>query len=178
MVLSGVTAKMQTFATSNNLFSQLQTSARARVSQSGFTLIELMVVFAIMGLMISVAPTAFDKIHESAQYRDTLRAIVNDMRSARHLAATEGREIIFSVDLARRRYGFDGKLERELPQPLQIRATVAGQEFSSNGIAAIRFLPEGGSTGGSIEVLRRIGVGARLRVDWMSGRVSQELVAP
>lgn len=135
-----------------------------------------MVVFSIMGLLISVVPAAFDKMRESAQYRDTLRTMTAQMRSARYRAVAEGAEIRFNVDLAQRRYGVDGTPWRELPLPLQLRATVAGQEVASNGTAAIRFLPDGGATGGSIDVLRTAGHGTRLRVDWLSGRVTQEPV--
>ena len=31
------------------------------------------------------------------------------------------------------------------------------------------FLPEGGATGGSVDILRPAGSGARLQVDWLSG---------
>ena len=49
---------------------------------------------------------------------------------------------------------------------------VQGQE------AAIRFFPDGGATGGSIEVVRPSGTGARIQVDWLSGRITQEALLP
>ena len=67
---------------------------------------------------------------------------------------------------------------RPIPVPLEVRATVAGQELQENGVAAIRFLPDGGATGGSIDIMRPSGAGTRLRVDWLSGRVSQEVLLP
>lgn len=82
------------------------------------------------------------------------------------------------MDLEARRYGVDGTPLHELPQPLQVRATVANQDLAADGVAAIRFLPGGGATGGSIDVLRGLGNGVRLRVDWLSGRVSQEPIVP
>ena len=90
----------------------------------------------------------------------------------------EGREVRFYVHLGQRTYGVDGAPTRPVPEALQVRATVAGEELSGQGEAVIRFLPEGGATGGSIEVLRASGAGTRLRVDWLSGRATQEALLP
>ncbi len=47
-----------------------QRPARWRVG--GFTLIELLVVIALMALIVGLVPIAFGRLHESAQYRDTV----------------------------------------------------------------------------------------------------------
>ena len=146
--------------------------------ERGFTLIELLVVFAIMALLIGLAPVAFDRMRDSAQYRDTVRTMLSQMRGAGYRAMAEGQEVRFSVNLNQRVYGVDGAPSRALPEALQMRATVAGIELTGQGEASIRFLPSGGATGGSIEVLRASGAGTRLRVDWLSGRATQEALAP
>ncbi|WP_313560368.1 type II secretion system protein [Diaphorobacter nitroreducens] len=139
----------------------------------GFTLVELLVVIAIMALVIGLVPVAFDRLRDAAQYRDAVRTMLSQMRGARMAAMTEGREVSFSVDLSQRMYGVDAAL-KPLPESLQVRAIVAGREIGPRGQASIRFLPSGGATGGSIEILRAPGVGTRLRVDWLSGRVTRE----
>lgn len=143
----------------------------------GFTLIELLVVFAMMALLASVVPSAFERMREAAQYRDTLRTMQADMRQARRDALVTGKETRFTVDMHQRVYGLQGGRKHEVPASLELRATVAGVELSPAGVAAIRFLPRGGATGGSIDVLRASGSGVRLRVDWLSGMVSQEELA-
>ena len=146
--------------------------------ERGFTLIELLVVFAIMALLIGLVPVAFDRMRDSAQYRDVLRGMVSDMRFARQQALIERTEVRFSVDLGARNYYAQGRPVKHIPVPLEVRATVAGAELKNDGVAAIRFLPDGGATGGSVDILRPSGAGARLRVDWLSGRVSQEILPP
>lgn len=143
----------------------------------GFTLVELLVAFAILALVVGLAPTAFERMREGAQYRGVVRTMFAQLRSARTQAVTDGREMRFVVDFASRRYGVEGKLLKPLPDTVQLRATVAGREMDARGQASIRFLPSGGATGGSIEILRAPGVGTRLRVDWLSGRVTQEALA-
>ena len=139
----------------------------------GFTLVELLVVLALVGMLTAMVPLAFERLRESAQYRDTVRAVLTDIRQARYRALSEGREVRFGIDILQRTYGMEGRPLRILPEPLRLRATVADVEVSADQKAAIRFLPDGGATGGSIEILRPSGAGARLTVDWLSGGVTQ-----
>ena len=146
--------------------------------QRGFTLVELLVVFAIMALLVGLVPVAFERLRESAEYRNTLRTMLSDMRGARYRAVSEGVETRFKVNLGQRIYGVDGQPMHTFSGPLQVRLIVAGNEMVGGQEGAIRFLPDGGATGGSVDVVRGSGAGVRLRVDWLSGRVTQEPLPP
>ena len=144
---------------------------------SGFTLIELLVVLALMALLIGVVPAALEGLRDNANYRGTLRSVMTEMRAARQQALELRQEARFVVNLRRRSYHREGAPALQVPAPLEMRVIVAGSE-SGGEQAAIRFFPEGGATGGSVEIIRPSGSGARLRVDWLSGRVSMEAVVP
>jgi general secretion pathway protein H len=150
---------------------------RLRRAVEGFTLVELLVVFAIAGLLTVVVPIAFDSLRQGAQYRQTVRSMVTDMKAARNRAVQQGVEVRFKVDLAQSAFGIDGGVMHDVPPSLQIKATVASIEMDAGEVAAIRFLPSGGATGGSIDVMRPSGSGVRLNVDWLSGRVAQQPLA-
>jgi general secretion pathway protein H len=141
--------------------------------QRGFTLIELLVVFAMVALLTALVPLAFERLRESAQYRDTVRGMLADIRQARYRAIAEGREVRFRVDLGQRNYGVEGRSSKLVPEPLRLRATIANIELAAGQSAGILFLPTGGATGGTIEILRPSGAGVRLTVDWLSGGVAQ-----
>lgn len=142
--------------------------------QQGFTLVELLVVFAILGLLAAVAPVAYDKLQRATEYRSLVRAAMADMRQARHTAITSGVDARFEIDLSRRHFGVEGGGMRSVPDALQLRVVVAGKELTAQRVGYIRFLPKGGSTGGTLEIMRSNGSGVRLVVDWFSGRVTQQ----
>jgi general secretion pathway protein H len=142
----------------------------------GFTLVELLVVLAIAGLLLAVTPAALQRYRDSSDYRDTVRTMAAGLAAARHAAVSGGRDVAFSIDLAQRRYGVEGQAARALPDSLQVRATVADTDLSRD-VARIRFFPGGNATGGSIEILRASGAGARLRTDWLDGRIEIERLA-
>lgn len=152
--------------------------SRARVkSQRGFTLIELLVVFAIAGLLVAVVPPAFDRLRQSVQYRAAVRTVLAELKLARSQALNGGVMVRFDVDLGQRTFGVQGKSPHLLPPELELRATVADVEVTS-GVAGISFLPQGGATGGNLDVLRPDGSGTRLGVDWLSGQVRLTSISP
>lgn len=144
-----------------------------RRARAGFTLIELVVALAIAAGLAALVPPALGALRDGMNYRDTVREVFTGLRAARERARAEGHETRYLVDLARRRHGGDAAPLRELPEPLQLRVTVAGIEWSADQVGAIRFLPQGGATGGSIDVIRADRSGVRITVDWLSGAVTQ-----
>jgi general secretion pathway protein H len=100
-----------------------------------------------------------------------------DIRQARYRAVAEGREVRFSIDLGQRNFGLEGRSPKVVPEPLRLRATIANIELTPGQSARILFLPTGGATGGTIEILRPSGAGVRLTVDWLSGGVAQSPLA-
>ena len=147
-------------------------SIRAR-GLRGFTLIELLVVMALLALVVALVPPSFERMRESMQYRDTLRRVLGDLRSARQLALAQGRDARFSIDLPARQFGVEGRPPTGLPESLQIRFIAAQIETTAQQKASIRFHPQGGATGGSVELVRPSGAGTRITVDWLSGAITQ-----
>ena len=147
--------------------------------QRGFTLIELLVVLAIGALLVGLVPSAFDRLHESSQYRDTVRAMVVDLRQARQQALAHGQAVHFLVNLSDRQFGIEGQPMKALPAALEVKTTVGSSTApESNPRAVITFMPDGGSSGGTIDLVRQSGGGVRIRVDWLFGQVTQEPRTP
>ncbi len=153
--------------------------ASAKLQPRGFTLIELLVVLAIGALLVALVPPAFDRLREVSQYRDTVRAMVVDLKQARQLALAYGQVVNFRVNLTDRQFGIEGRPFKPLPTALEVKTTVANDALPDNNPqAVIAFMPEGGSSGGTIELLRQSGGGVRIRVDWLFGQITQEPRTP
>ena len=139
----------------------------------GFTLIEMIVVLAVMALAASVAPVAVERMLDGASYRATLRDLMASMRGARNEAIGSGEPVRFVLDLNERRFGVGEELRGEIPADVDVDGQVALDLITPEGQLGIMFYPDGSSTGGSIFVRRASGVATQLRVGWLLGRVSQ-----
>ncbi|WP_114650046.1 GspH/FimT family pseudopilin [Pseudothauera hydrothermalis] len=137
----------------------------------GFTLLELMVVLAIVALLIVSTPFAVAKAYETMQYRAAVRHVLTGLKLARLEAMRWGRDVAFQVELDKRLYGVEGKLT-PYPEQIELRLLVAATEGGQSA-GAIRFYPDGSSTGGQIDILRSAGGGVRIQVDWLLGRFVQ-----
>jgi general secretion pathway protein H len=138
----------------------------------GFTMLEMLVAITIVGLLLAVTVPASARFYESIQYRQAVRDVITALASARYRAINSGRAQDVTVDPRGNRLGSNGKVTN-IPEGLQL-AVHSASELNRDSLGVIRFYPEGGSSGGGIDLEREDGSGVRVLVDWLVGRVSQE----
>ena len=144
-------------------------------TQTGFTLIELLATITIMGMVLAVTIPASMRFYESIQYRQAVRDVITLLGSARYTAVNTGRaqDVFINPETNELRLN---KKRTLLPEGLNLVVTTA-QEVNREDEGVIRFYPEGGSSGGGIDIERPGADGVRISVDWLVGRVSQERYA-
>ena len=154
---------------------RLPTIPRARPATAGFTLIELLAAITIVGMLLAVSVPASVRFFNSMQYRQAVRDVVTVLASARHAAINRGKYQDVVIDPKARELNFNER-RTQLPGDLRVSVQSAG-ELNRREQGVIRFYPEGGSSGGRIDIERPGGDGVRISVDWLVGRVSQERYA-
>ncbi len=142
-----------------------------REAAAGFTLIELVVVLAILALAAVLAAGALMPVSPGTAARAAAGELASALRLARAQAIAEDRPIGLVLDVAAHRYRVGRAAVVPLPAVLRLSLLTARGEVISGSTGSIRFNPDGSSSGGRIDVAggsRHISV----RVEWLSGRVS------
>lgn len=137
----------------------------------GFTLVELLVVLAIAGLMLAVAPPLISSVMPGVELKAAARRTAGALRLAREVAIASGRDIAWVIDIDSNRYRIDGDHRGgSLPAGLAVELVAAEDEMQSDTVGAIRFFPDGSSTGGRV-ILKRGDGGYQVGVNWLTGRI-------
>jgi general secretion pathway protein H len=140
-------------------------------SNAGFTLLELIVCIAILGLVaVIVVP---QRIGGSAiELKAGARALAVGLRAARGEAVARNHDTAFAIDVERRVFAVGGGAgEQPLPEKANITLVTATNEVSRDRTGNIRFFPDGSSTGGGIR-LELDGLTFNVTVDWLTGQVA------
>lgn len=140
----------------------------------GFTLVELMVVMIIIALIMGLVATSFSRSISGAEARAASRNLVASLRYTRAMAIIRKSEQVFQVDTENRSYQAPGRKLIVLPNGVDITITTARSEITSEAVSGIRFFPDGGSTGGHIELTVN-GREYRVNIAWLTGEASLEL---
>jgi general secretion pathway protein H len=141
-------------------------------SRSGFTLIELLIVLLILGLVISLAPAAFQRAVPGLEIKAAARAMAAAFREGRSMAIRDNREIPVIIDVNARtvRVGVEQSAVRLSPR-LGLSLFTGRSELIGEGAGQIRFFPDGTSTGGRV-TLTTSGSKYNVVVDWLTGVVA------
>jgi general secretion pathway protein H len=138
---------------------------------AGFTLIELLAALAVLGLALSLIAGYKPPWSRGLGLRATAAELAANLRLARSEAILSNRPVVLDVDLLGHRYRVGTGTPRHLPADISLELLTIAGEVLNGREGAIRFNPDGSSTGGRISLAdgrRRVGVG----VDWLTGRVS------
>jgi general secretion pathway protein H len=137
----------------------------------GFTLMELMVVLALLTLIFAVVPPLITSAIPGVELKASARRVATGLRLAREEAIRSGRDAAFTLDVDNRNFRVDGGYrETQLPEALTLKLEAAESEMLSETVGAVRFYPDGSSTGGRI-VLSRDERGFQVGVQWLTGRI-------
>ena len=136
-------------------------------AQSGFTLIEMIVVLVVLSLTLGLAFGRGPILSPALNTGTAARQVAQTLRLARSRAIALDRPVRVSLDSVARAIRIDGTSPQALPRAIALSAS----SFTDEPIVAIRFAPDGSSSGARI-VLGERGFVRRVVVDWLTGRVS------
>ena len=150
---------------------QQETVRYVRPSATGFTLLELLAVLVILALLAAfVVPSLSGGA--SVELKSAARSLAAGLRLTRNQALNDNRSTALALDVANREFQLPGeKRVRKLPKRVDIVLFTARSEQQSEQSGAIRFFPDGSSTGGRI-TLSTDSMRYLVNVDWLTGRVS------
>lgn len=141
----------------------------------GFTLVELMAALAIAAVVLALVVPASVRMYDSMRYRDAVRETLTLLSTARYLAVTTGEAQDVEVTPRKRQLRL-GDTTRTLPGSITLTVNSA-RELNRNDTGVIRFYPEGGTSGGGVDVQSDSGRGVSISVDWLMGGVTQQAYA-
>lgn len=127
----------------------------------------------IIALVMGLVATSLSRSISGAEARAATRKVVASLRYTRARAVIDKTEQVFLVNTEERSYLAPGRKQVNLPEGVDVTITTARSELTSEDVAGIRFFPDGGSTGGHIELTindREY----RINIAWLTGEASLE----
>lgn len=145
--------------------------AKTKGSEAGYTLLELLVVVAIISLVVSTAPAIYSRLVPSYQVRQFSNELVVFTRTLREKARVSGKveALVFDPDNKAIMEGMGAPLP---PVSLEV-SYEAEPAFGEVDNEVLSFYPNGASNGGIITVSRE-SLTVRVKIDWVSGAVRVE----
>jgi general secretion pathway protein H len=144
---------------------------RRRRGESGFTLLEIICVLAIIAMLVAIALPAFPRGTSRTMLEAYALETAALLKADRNAAIRRGVAVATDLSSISRtiRSGASGRL-LQLPQDVGFNAILASQCGQQAAGMAIQFLPSGMSCGGTI-FLSRLGTTLEVRVTWLTGGV-------
>lgn len=143
-------------------------SASKEQQELGYTLIEMLVVLAVVTIVMAGA-VGFVVRSQNAQSVERLAENVSVMMkvAATH-AMTRQEDISVMIDLEKGRISAPKLDEIEVPSHMRLEVVTAKSEMVRRDLVGIRFFAQGGSTGGQVTIFDE-DEGQVIEVDWLTG---------
>ena len=129
-------------------------------------------MLGVLSLLLAlISPMLLNAI-ESAQLRSAKRELMTGLRLARNQAVISQRETTLHLNVQDHTMKVAGRIRAlHLPDEVKLNLVTASQEQVSEYEGAIRFYPDGSSTGGQIR-FRQDERSSHIDVNWLTGQVT------
>jgi general secretion pathway protein H len=139
--------------------------------ESGFTLVEIVVVIALIAGATALTAGLLNAGLPGQQLRGAARELAAQMRFARAQAIVTGEAQVLTLDANKHAWTAPHGRHGEINDKIEIIAVGARDDAAGEGVATYRFFPDGASTGGHVR-LRRGDAEWRVDVAWLTGEVA------
>lgn len=139
----------------------------------GFTLVETLVVMVIAALVLALVGTSISRSVSGAEMRTAARKMAANLRYTRTQAILKKEEKVFMVDTEAKTYQAPDRELVQLPEEMNVALTTARTELTGENMGGIRFYPDGGSTGGYVELETDNRI-YKVSVAWLTGETVVE----
>lgn len=140
-------------------------------SQTGFTLVELLVVLALAAVLMTAVPALFSAALPGLELKSAARRTAATLRLARESAIRRGTTTEVVVDVEARQLDLVGYRQLNFPSDVTVQLDTAADELRDDQRGAIRFFPDGTATGGRI-IFAHAAHGYQVGVTWLTGRIT------
>ncbi len=126
--------------------------------ESGFTLLELILVLSLMAVIAGLVLPAFSGIVQRMELRSSIKEITTALRYARSKAVSAKVPVIFQAEFEKSRYWLEepqtGTISevRSLAKGIIFREFFDGEDTLTDGLISIVYFPRGNTSGGAFRL--------------------------
>ncbi|MCX7073281.1 MAG: GspH/FimT family pseudopilin [Methylococcales bacterium] len=140
-------------------------------SNAGFTLLELIVVLAIVALGYSAVAVNFSSGNDAMALKAAARDLTSGLRYVRSQAMLSHETATLDFNLSNNSYSLTGQDKiYTLPENIDVTINTAKDELH-DGVAQLRFFPDGSSIGGRVTLEKKSHV-QEININWLTGHVT------
>lgn len=138
--------------------------------EQGFTLLEMLAAITIAAIVMGLSVPAMQRLYQSSQFHAAVNDVVTLLSSARYQAIRRGGEADVVINPETREIALGEKIQL-LPKNINMEV-LGSRELNRDGAGIIRFYPDGGSSGGYVNLSFQNSKSVQVQVDWLLGRVT------
>ena len=146
------------------------------LGEGGFTLLELVVVMALLALLLGLVLPGLIRTVKKEQDRSNLRQFTTVLRLARSQAATSHQRVRVFLNKENGRYWLEGSNRKGVLAGMRLGDTRLVWEGTDRRQGYVAFYPDGTSSGGKLVMTDLTGRVYDLEVEIITGKVTLRIV--